>query len=79
MYKRQLHPPGEDYLYAVIADNELVYGAVSRLRALYPNLLGVKLEARVQGEDLPDLTPCLLYTSCWWAGSMPAVGAVPPG
>lgn len=52
-----LHPPGEDYLYAVIADNELVYGAVSRLRALYPNLLGVKLEARVQGEDLPDLTP----------------------
>ena len=30
---------------------------MSRLRALYPNLLGVKLEARVQGEDLPDLTP----------------------
>lgn len=42
----RLHPGRQDYVYAVVTDRELVYDSMNRLRGVYPNMLGLRLESR---------------------------------
>ncbi len=64
----------DDYVYAVITDKREVYNAIDKLRAVFPNIVGLKREiddagvggAFAAGEQLAHKTPDELFASFYY-------------